>query len=60
MQVGNAVAVPVGRALGFGLGQALQKITSVGPLFPLPSNFLIVGSQFYVVHLESQERHAFC
>lgn len=43
MQVGNAVAVPIGRALGFGLGQALQKITSVGPLFPLPSNFLIVG-----------------
>ncbi|XP_078156529.1 DNA (cytosine-5)-methyltransferase CMT3-like [Carex rostrata] len=43
MQVGNAVAVPVGRALGFGLGQALQKIMSVGPLFPLPSNFLIVG-----------------
>jgi hypothetical protein len=43
MQVGNAVAVPVGRALGYGLGRAIQKITSDGPLFSLPSNFFLVG-----------------
>lgn len=43
MQVGNAVAVPVGRALGYGLGRALQKITSDSPLFSLPSNFFLVG-----------------
>ena len=44
MQVGNAVAVPVGRALGYGLGRALQKIqTDSGPVFTLPPNFLIVG-----------------
>ncbi|XP_078159173.1 DNA (cytosine-5)-methyltransferase CMT3-like [Carex rostrata] len=44
MQVGNAVAVPVGRALGVGLGRALQKIPcDNGPVFTLPSNFLIVG-----------------
>lgn len=44
MQVGNAVAVPVGRALGVGLGRALQKIPSdSGPVFTLPPNFLIVG-----------------
>lgn len=49
VQIGNAVAVPVGRALGFGLGRALQNITSGGPLFSLPSNFLIAG-QAYQTH----------
>uniref|UniRef100_A0ACD6A4W2 Uncharacterized protein n=1 Tax=Avena sativa TaxID=4498 RepID=A0ACD6A4W2_AVESA len=41
MQVGNAVAVPVARALGFSLGQAyLRKHDgSDDPLFVLPANF---------------------
>ncbi|KAJ4753825.1 DNA (cytosine-5-)-methyltransferase family protein [Rhynchospora pubera] len=43
IQVGNAVAVPVGRALGYGLGRAFLKIKSDGPVFSLPSNFSLVG-----------------
>ena len=41
MQVGNAVAVPVARALGYSLGQAyLRKHHgSDDPLFVLPANF---------------------
>ncbi|CAH8391149.1 unnamed protein product [Eruca vesicaria subsp. sativa] len=40
IQVGNAVAVPVARALGYALGQAFQGHTSgTDPLFTLPSGF---------------------
>ncbi|XP_062171171.1 DNA (cytosine-5)-methyltransferase CMT3 [Alnus glutinosa] len=40
IQVGNAVAVPVARALGYGLGLACQaSITLEEPLFRLPPKF---------------------
>lgn len=39
-QVGNAVAVPVARALGYALGQAFQGLTNGSdPLFTLPEGF---------------------
>ncbi|PWA80759.1 bromo adjacent homology (BAH) domain protein [Artemisia annua] len=38
-QVGNAVAVPVGRALGYTLGMALQKMSGEEPLVTLPPKF---------------------
>ncbi|KAL3497951.1 hypothetical protein ACH5RR_040683 [Cinchona calisaya] len=38
-QVGNAVAIPVGRALGYALGMAFQKLSGDGPLMTLPPNF---------------------
>ncbi|KAG8634063.1 DNA (cytosine-5)-methyltransferase CMT2 isoform X2 [Manihot esculenta] len=39
-QIGNAVAVPVGRALGYALGMAFQKLSSGNePLFKLPPKF---------------------
>lgn len=38
-QVGNAVAVPVGRALGYALGLAFQRLTGDEPLIKLPPNF---------------------
>ncbi|KAF5754366.1 putative DNA (cytosine-5-)-methyltransferase [Helianthus annuus] len=38
-QVGNAVAVPVGRALGYALGMALHKLTGDEPLITLPPKF---------------------
>ncbi|CAM0913231.1 unnamed protein product [Alopecurus aequalis] len=41
MQVGNAVAVPVARALGYSLGQAYQgEFHGDNPLFELPANFI--------------------
>ncbi|XP_028051822.1 DNA (cytosine-5)-methyltransferase CMT3 isoform X1 [Camellia sinensis] len=39
IQVGNAVAVPVARALGYGLGLAFQGTCSEEPLFTLPNKF---------------------
>ncbi|GMH28180.1 hypothetical protein Nepgr_030023 [Nepenthes gracilis] len=38
-QIGNAVAVPVARALGYALGMAVQKLTGDGHLFKLPPKF---------------------
>ncbi|KAG5249083.1 DNA methyltransferase [Salix suchowensis] len=38
-QIGNAVAVPVGRALGFTLGMAFQKLSGDDPLMTLPPKF---------------------
>ncbi|XP_012066500.1 DNA (cytosine-5)-methyltransferase CMT2 isoform X2 [Jatropha curcas] len=38
-QVGNAVAVPVGRALGYALGMAFQKLIDDEPLMKLPPKF---------------------
>uniref|UniRef100_A0ACD5VA28 Uncharacterized protein n=1 Tax=Avena sativa TaxID=4498 RepID=A0ACD5VA28_AVESA len=45
MQVGNAVAVPVARALGYSLGQALQGRSegSDPSLFVLPKSFTSLG-----------------
>ncbi|KAL2556724.1 DNA (cytosine-5)-methyltransferase CMT3 [Forsythia ovata] len=39
IQVGNAVAVPVARALGHSLALALKGISENGPLFTLPKEF---------------------
>ncbi|KAJ0020210.1 hypothetical protein Pint_31342 [Pistacia integerrima] len=39
IQVGNAVAVPVARALGYGLGLAIQGSAIHEPLFTLPQKF---------------------
>ncbi|KAA8525105.1 hypothetical protein F0562_007031 [Nyssa sinensis] len=38
-QVGNAVAVPVARALGYTLGMAFRKLTGDEPLMTLPPKF---------------------
>eukprot|EP00249_Psilotum_nudum_P028887 c38875_g1_i1 orf=998-3520(-) len=38
-QVGNAVAVPVARALGYTLGLAVQRSCPSGPVMELPSRF---------------------
>ena len=43
IQVGNAVAVPVARALGYALGQAYRQDEFNGdeaPLFKLPGDFI--------------------
>ncbi|KAG6526584.1 hypothetical protein ZIOFF_016575 [Zingiber officinale] len=40
-QVGNAVAVPVARALGYALGQAYQGHSNGVPLLTLPRHFLL-------------------
>lgn len=39
IQVGNAVAVPVARALGYTLGLAFQGSVTDGPLYRLPDKF---------------------
>ncbi|KAJ3678476.1 hypothetical protein LUZ60_002279 [Juncus effusus] len=39
IQIGNAVAVPVSRALGCALARAFKKEQGIGDLFDLPSNF---------------------
>ncbi|RWR87147.1 DNA cytosine-5-methyltransferase 1-like protein [Cinnamomum micranthum f. kanehirae] len=39
IQVGNAVAVPVARALGFALGRARKGMSGGDPLMQLPQNF---------------------
>lgn len=38
-QIGNAVAVPVAKALGYGLGKAVQKLSGNGHLIELPPKF---------------------
>ncbi|GAB2273366.1 MAD2L1-binding protein [Dionaea muscipula] len=38
-QVGNAVPIPVGRALGYSLGMAYQKLAGKDPLMKLPPKF---------------------
>lgn len=38
-QIGNAVAVPVSRALGYALGLACRKLNGNEPLVTLPSKF---------------------
>ncbi|KAK4480563.1 hypothetical protein RD792_013641 [Penstemon davidsonii] len=49
-QVGNAVAVSVGRALGYSLGMAVQKLSGDEHLITLPRNF----SHSTTVELQSQ------
>ncbi|CAI9095176.1 OLC1v1031059C2 [Oldenlandia corymbosa var. corymbosa] len=44
-QVGNAVAIPVGRALGYTLGLAFQKLISDEHLMTLPPNFSFLRPQ---------------
>ncbi|KAJ6307252.1 hypothetical protein OIU76_017112 [Salix suchowensis] len=39
IQVGNAVAVPVARALGYALGRAFQGLAGDDPVFNLPKKF---------------------
>ncbi|CAK9154224.1 unnamed protein product [Ilex paraguariensis] len=39
IQVGNAVAVPVARALGYGLASALRGTCGEDPLFTLPAGY---------------------
>ncbi|KAL2507960.1 DNA (cytosine-5)-methyltransferase CMT3 [Forsythia ovata] len=39
IQVGNAVAVPVARALGYSLALALRRLSGNEPLFSLPEQF---------------------
>lgn len=39
IQIGNAVAVPVGIALGYTLGQACQGLCGDNPLTELPFKF---------------------
>nr|XP_043606096.1 DNA (cytosine-5)-methyltransferase CMT3-like [Erigeron canadensis] len=39
MQVGNAVAVPVARALGYSLAMSCKGIAGEGPVFTLPKKF---------------------
>ncbi|XP_057971701.1 DNA (cytosine-5)-methyltransferase CMT2-like isoform X2 [Malania oleifera] len=38
-QIGNAVAIPVARALGYALGMAVQKLSGDEPLMTLPPKF---------------------
>lgn len=42
IQVGNAVAVPVARALGYTLGLAFQGAAGDGPLYKLPERFPMI------------------
>ncbi|KAH6760891.1 chromomethylase 2 [Perilla frutescens var. frutescens] len=39
-QIGNAVSIPVARALGYALGMAYRKAVGDGPLMTLPPKFL--------------------
>lgn len=39
IQIGNAVAVPVGIALGYALGLAFQGVANSSPVLTLPDNF---------------------
>lgn len=52
IQVGNAVAVPVARALGYTLGLAFQGLISEGPLYKLPDKFPIIRDRVSSVSSE--------
>ncbi|BAU02932.1 hypothetical protein VIGAN_11252900 [Vigna angularis var. angularis] len=58
IQVGNAVAVPVARALGYTLGLAFQGSTSTsdGPLYTLPDKFPMLREQVSSVSSEDDEQ----
>ncbi|MED6194965.1 hypothetical protein PIB30_033578 [Stylosanthes scabra] len=52
IQVGNAVAVPVARALGYTLGLAFQGSTTNGPLYKLPEKFPMIRERVSSVSSE--------
>ncbi|TKY44565.1 DNA (cytosine-5)-methyltransferase CMT3 [Spatholobus suberectus] len=52
IQVGNAVAVPVARALGYTLGLAFQGSASDGPLYKLPDKFPMIRDRVSSVSSE--------
>ncbi|KAF7819761.1 DNA (cytosine-5)-methyltransferase CMT3 [Senna tora] len=54
IQVGNAVAVPVARALGYTLGMSSQGSATEGPLFTLPDKFPLIRE---LISSESSEDH---
>lgn len=54
-QVGNAVAVSVARALGYGLAMAVQKLSGKGPLITLPPKFSHITT---AEHLKSSNEKA--
>ncbi|KAL9324724.1 hypothetical protein ACSQ67_009581 [Phaseolus vulgaris] len=58
IQVGNAVAVPVARALGYTLGLAFQGSTSStdGPLYKLPDKFPMIRERVSSVSSEDDEQ----
>ncbi|PNT67133.1 DNA (cytosine-5)-methyltransferase CMT3 [Brachypodium distachyon] len=54
IQVGNAVAVPVARALGYSLGRAYQgEMEGSNPLFTLPDSFTNVGQTVVLARASS-------
>ncbi|KAL1356570.1 hypothetical protein HN51_008568 [Arachis hypogaea] len=55
IQVGNAVAVPVARALGYTLGLAFQGSTTDGPLYKLPEKFPMIRERVSSVSSEDVE-----
>ncbi|XP_048137358.1 DNA (cytosine-5)-methyltransferase CMT3-like isoform X2 [Rhodamnia argentea] len=55
IQVGNAVAVPVARALGCALAEAFQKSASEDPLFRLPDKFVNKSEQHSSASSENDE-----
>ena len=42
MQIGNAVAIPVARALGYSLAMSCKSTESEEPVFSLPKKFPIL------------------
>ncbi|GMH11523.1 hypothetical protein Nepgr_013364 [Nepenthes gracilis] len=52
IQVGNAVAVPVARALGYAFGMANQGCCSDDPVFTLPSKFPNIQERLSSVSVE--------
>ncbi|XP_004513047.1 DNA (cytosine-5)-methyltransferase CMT3 isoform X2 [Cicer arietinum] len=52
IQVGNAVAVPVARALGYSLGLAFQGAVVEGPLYKLPDKFPMIRDRVSSVSSE--------
>ncbi|VFQ89132.1 unnamed protein product [Cuscuta campestris] len=57
-QLGNAVAIPVGRALGYALGMAFQSLTGDEPLIKLPPKFAF--SKPPVEEIVEQNRFSGC
>lgn len=59
IQVGNAVAVPVGRVLGYSLGLAIRQLSPSSPLMELPTKFpqalMNSAQQINDIPLEAQE-----
>ncbi|MED6131246.1 hypothetical protein PIB30_008286, partial [Stylosanthes scabra] len=55
IQVGNAVAVPVARALGYTLGLAFQGSTTNGPLYKLPEKFPMIRERVSSVSSDDVE-----